>query len=428
VAKAILAILGDGDTARFIMHGSIAEALTAVAERLDAEGELRAAEGLVFVLRKADNGSLLPAMEPLRAALVSVCRRPDPAGAARVSEAIVAAVRNPQTSVRARTLLADALVVVGRLDPAGAASLEDALVDSLIADLADAKHLPARGLLGQALASVCGRPGARRAARAAEALAAAIRDPQTPIGLLKPLAEALAAVSGQLPPTEAFSHANQAVDVLGSLWVARTGPLDRAGLAEALAALWTRLDPRDAAAHARRVAAQLEAAFRDANDDWRELYRLAEALAAVYGPLDPAERAARGNAVADVLVAALRRPRNEVGTITQLSEALATLSVHLDRAGAARMADALVTVLGDPDVQRYRFEFQEKMFKKVAARLDERDLERLLDHPLAAGRLQRVVLDVLGEAKRRRFRNTWDYLDWTGSHVNGTPVQSPDRP
>jgi hypothetical protein len=422
VAEAILAILGDGETARFIMHAGIAEALTAVAERLDARERLRTAEGLVFVLRKADNGSLLVAREPLRAALVSVCRCPNVAGAARVSKAIVAAARDPQTSVVARVLLADALVVVvGRLDPAGAGSLEDALVDSLVADLAVAKSWSDGLLLGQALSSVCGRPGARRASRAAEALAAAIRNPQTQIGLLKPLAEALAAVSGQLPPTEASSYVNQGVDVLGSLWVARTGPLDRAYLAEALAALWARLEPRDAAAHAGRVAAQLEAAFRDAKDDWHELSRLAEALAAVYGPLDPGQRAARGNAVADALVAALRRPRNDlsgdrVGILIQLSAVLATLSVHLDRPGAARVADALFTVLGDSDVQRYRFEFQNAMFKKVAARLDERDFDRLLDHPLAVGRSQRVILDVLGEAKHRHFRNTWDYLDWTESH------------
>jgi hypothetical protein len=420
-AEAILAILGDGETVvdgrKYISNETIAEALTAVAERLDAQGGLRAAEGLVFVLRKADNDSLYLTMGPLRAALVSVCRRPDAAGAARVSEAIVAAVRAPQTSVRARVLLANALVVVvGRLDPAGVASLEDALVDSLTADLADAKSLSARVLLGRALASVCGRPGARRAARAAEALAAAIRDPQTPIDSLKPLAEALAAVSGQLPLTEASSHVNQAVDVLGSLWGARTGPLNRACLAEALAALWKRLDPRDAAAHARRVAAQLETAFRDANDDSRELYRLVDALAAVYGPLDPAERAARGNAVADALVAALQRPGNRGGTNNQLSKALATLSVHLDRPGAARVADALFTALVAPGVQPIDFMFQESMFKEVAARLDERDLDRFLDHPVARGRLQRVILDVLGEAKHRHFRNTWHYLDWTESH------------
>jgi len=313
------------------------------------------------------------------------------------------------------------VVVAGRLNPAGAASLEDALVDSLIADLADAKHLSARELPGQALARVCGRPGARRAAQAAEALAAAIRDSQTPTGSLKPLAEALAAVSGQLPLTEASSHVNQAVDVLGSLGVARTGPLDRACVAEALAALWTRLDPRDAAAHARRVAAQLEAAFRDAKD-YRERCRLAEALSAVYGPLDSAESAARTNAVADTLVAELRRARNDVGTITQLSKALSTLCVRLDRPGAARVANALYAVQFDFDVQRATFEIHERTFKKVAARLDERELERLLDHPFAADRMRRVILDVLGEAKRHRFLNTWHYLDWTASAENATGV------
>jgi hypothetical protein len=433
-AEAMLAILGDGETlvdgTKYISIDSIAEALTAVAERLDAQGGLRAAEGLVFVLRKADNGSPRWVLAPWRAAVVSVCRRPDAAGAAHVSEAIVAAVRDPQTSLRARALLADAVVVVvGRLDPAGAAALEDALVDSLIADLADAKSLSARDCLGQALASVCGRPGARRAAQAAEALAAAIRDPQTPNDLLKPLAEALAAVSGQLPPSEASSLVNQAIDVLGSLWGVRTRAQDRACLAEALAALWTRLDPRDAAAHARSVAAQLEAAIRNTTfDDFQEPYRLVDALAAVYGPLDSTERAARANAVADALVAAFQRPRNAVSTSNQLSKALATLSVHLDRPAAARVADALFTALVDPGIDSFAFLFQEGMFKQVAARLDERDLERLLDHPLAGGRLQRVILDVLGEAKHRRFRNTWDYLDWTESHGNGTDVRSADRP
>jgi hypothetical protein len=307
------------------------------------------------------------------------------------------------------------MAVVGRLDPAGAASLEDALVDSLIADLANAKSLPARGQLGQALASVCGRPGARRPGRAAEALAAAICDPQTPIIWLKPLAEALTAVSGQLPPREASSHANQSVGALNSLWVVKTGALDRAWLAEALAVLWTRLDPKEAAAHASRMAPQLEAAIRDVNDGW-ERSRLVDALVNVYGPLDPAERAARGNAVADPLVVALQKLGNGDGTTNQLARALATLSVHLDRPAAARVADALFTALLAPDIEAIPFLFQEGLFKKVAAQLDERDLERLLGNPWAAGRLQRVILDALGEAKHRHFRNTWEYLDWTESH------------
>src|SRR5262245_60566687 len=169
---------------------------------------------------------------------------------------MTAAARDPNTSVLVRTLFADAHAeVAGRLTPDQAASLESALVDSLHEGLADAKSRQLQGFLGQALATACGRPGATGAGRAAEALAAAIRDPQTPLTTLKPLAAALAVVSGQLPPKEATSHANQAVDVLDSLWVARTAPLDRASVAEALAAVWTRLGPTDAAARAKRMAA-----------------------------------------------------------------------------------------------------------------------------------------------------------------------------
>jgi hypothetical protein len=58
------------------------------------------------------------------------------------------------------------------------------------------------------------------------------------------------------------------------------------------------------------------------------------------------------------------------------------------------------------------------MFKRIAARMDERDLERLLEHPLTANDLQRNILDILGGSKHRHFRNTWDYLEWTKSNGN----------
>src|SRR5262249_15998477 len=98
--------------------------------------------------------------------------------------------------------------------------LEDALVNSLLEGLTDTKSQQFRGFLAQALATACGRPGTTHAARAAEALGAAIRDPQTSLTILKPLAAALAVVSDRLPPEETSAHVNQAVGVLDSLWVA----------------------------------------------------------------------------------------------------------------------------------------------------------------------------------------------------------------
>ncbi|HME90496.1 MAG TPA: hypothetical protein VKE49_03680, partial [Myxococcaceae bacterium] len=429
-AEAIIAILGDSEmigSARheYISHIGIAAVLPAVVERLDPPGCLRAAEGLVLVLRKS--GNIFVTIEQLRTALVSLCRRLDAAGAARVTDAMVAAVRDPETSVDVRTLFADALVALSQLDPAQAAALESALVDSLIGNLADARSLLVVPRLARALGSVCGRPGAKRTARAAEALSAAIRDPKTPLELLKPLAAALAVVNGQLPSGEAAAHARQVVDVLGSLWVARTKPLERASLAEAMAALWPRLTPTEAAAHARRVSAELEEAFRDPKASPIEVARLMEALTEVWTYLDPAERVVRANSAGDTLIAAIRRPRNDAVTVGPLSQALTTLCASLDRPGVVRVARVQITVFSDLNTERYRnaFHLIQNQFKQVAARLDERELQQLLEHPLAAGRLQRTILDVLGGLKHRSFRNTWDYLDGIASNGNGTVVQSP---
>jgi hypothetical protein len=439
-AGEILAMLGDSHTVggikvEFISNPSTASLLTKVAGGLDAPGARRAAEGLVLVLRNA--GDIVVSLAELRAALVAVCGRLDAAGVAGVAEALVAAARDTKTSALARALFADALAALAdRLTPEQAASLESVLVDSLVADLADAKPPYSRAALGQALAAASGRPGATGAARAADALVAAIRDPVTPPVTLKPLAAALAAVVGQLPPREASSQVKRAVDALDSLWAAKAASAERAPVVEAQAAVWTRLDPADAADRAKRAAADLEGALRDPKAAPNQSYGPAIALSAVYDHFDPAERDARAIAAADALVAALRKPKNNWYTIGQLSDALVTLCAPLGRPGAVRAADTLLAFLDDPNAQldvprvalgayQDRFALFEKAFKKAAARLDERDLRRLLEHYLAAGRLQRTLLDALPAPKNRSFRNTWDYLDSTEPNGNGTDGLSP---
>jgi serine/threonine protein kinase len=61
---------------------------------------------------------------------------------------------------------------------------------------------------------------------------------------------------------------------------------------------------------------------------------------------------------------------------------------NLDRPGDVRIADALLAVLDDPNVQPTNY----LLFEMIAPRLDKRDLRRLLEHPLAAGRLQEPLL------------------------------------
>jgi hypothetical protein len=423
VADALIAMLGEsymtgGIRTKFIESFSIPEDLARVAERLDAADGLRAAEALIPLLKNADN---FANVEPLRKALVGVCRRLDADGARRVADAIAVAVQDPKTAVLARALLATGFaVVVDKLEPDKAASVEVAIVDMLVVNLADVKPMLARRQLAEALASLCGRPGTKSTNRAAEALTAAIRDPQTSLALIKPFAAALAVVSGQLPPEQASSHASKAVEALDSLWIGRTKHLERASLAQATVELWTRLGSPETAALAKKMAVDLGEALKDAKAEPHELSILSQALTAVCSRLDPAEAEACINSAVDILVARFRKPKNTVQSSAPLTEALATLGLRLDRNGLARVADTLFAALGDSDVPLFGLEIHVNKFKKIAARMEERDLERLLEQPLTAGTMQRAVLDVLGESKNRHFQNTWDYLDWKKPNGNGT--------
>jgi hypothetical protein len=431
VADAILAILGDSETIGFInsallLHKDVADVLTAVTERLDARGNLRAAEELIRVLRKADDRLVPP--EELKMVLLSVSRRLDAAGTGRVAEAVIAAVGDPETSVEGRTAFAGFLVAVGdRLDPARAEFLERALVDSLLADLANVKpsRLPSGIRLCQSLSAVCRRPGTQSAVRATGALTEIICNPQTPIEMLEPLVTALVQVGGQMPREEATARVNRAIAVLDTLWRTRTKPLERVVVARALTAAWKGLGTTEASDRARRVVADLEDLTGDPKLVPFEHSRLPLALAAAYEHLEPAEKAARANrhlaAHAKTLLAALRNSKLDFAT-GQLAGALVVICVHLDRPEAGRVFDALLTVLNDPERDRYPLAFHKEMIKKAIVRLDEADLRRILGHLHAAGHLQRVILDALGEAKQCSFRNTWDYLDRTASHENATSV------
>jgi hypothetical protein len=411
VAEAVAVAARDPKTAapaRVIL----ADAPAALTDRLTPDQTASLESALVDGLL-ADLAQAQPPLDRglLGRALAAACGRPGTANVARAAEALVAATRDLQTPPAELKPLAEALAaLLGQLPPEKAAAHANQALDTLNSRWVARKAPPDRAMVADALGAVCGHLGTANAARAAEALVAAIRDPGTPLIALKPLAGALAAALGQLPPKEAAAHANQAAHVLDSLWAARTAPPDRVALAEALAAVWTRLDPADAAARARRVAADLEGELRDPRTAAIRFSALATALSAVYNHLDPAERKGRAKAAADTLTAGLRSFKINLVTITQRWDALATLCGHLDRP-----ADTLFPVLDDPNIQQVPSSAFETVFQKIATRLGERDLRRLLEHPLVAGRLQRILLDALAGPKNRSFRNTWDYLDATGA-------------
>jgi hypothetical protein len=137
---------------------------------------------------------------------------------------------------------------------------------------------------------VSGRLDAAGAAKAADALIAALRDPKTSSDALYLLAEALGAVSGRLDAATAAAHAAKAADVL----VAR---------------------------------------MRDPKTPPNVLYLLALALRRVSGRLDAAGAAK----AADVLVAALGDPRTPTNALSDLAQALKTVGARLGPHGIVRV-------------------------------------------------------------------------------------------
>jgi hypothetical protein len=431
VADAVLAVLNDseaiGPVQSELAEKACAEVLISLADRLDGPRNCRAAGVLVRVLQKARGGSM--SAEQLGSALASVCRRLDAVGVAQVAEALAAAVRDPATSVEARTAFAGALVAVGdRLDTARADSLRRSLVDSFLADLADVKSLrvPSAGPLCRSLAAVCKPAGAKSATRAADALAATIRNPQIPVEVLEPLVTALVAVGGQLPTEEAAARVNGSITLLDTLWRTRTKPAERLALAEALAAAWAGVGPAEGAEHAARTAADLEVLVRDPKIALFRAGRFPRMILAVCGHLGPAERVARANALlaayANTLLTALRDSKSDPVTALWSSESLVALCVHLDRPEAVRVFETLLATLNDPDKERYSSVFRQEVCKKAVVGMEEADLRRILGHLLAVDGLQRVILDTLGEARHCAFRNTWDYLDRTTPQENAAGV------
>src|SRR5262249_30997230 len=154
-----------------------------------------------------------------------------------------------------------------------------------VTDLANAKPIILRMELAKALGSVGGRKGATSANRAAEALTAAILDPDAQLSNLKQFTSALASVSGQLPPKQAAAHASKAAEALDSRWAAKTNQQERGFLAQIMAEAWAHLSSHERAARARRMAADLGDALQDKKADKFELKAHADALVAVCGAL-----------------------------------------------------------------------------------------------------------------------------------------------
>ena len=117
----------------------------------------------------------------------------------------------------------------------------------------------------------------------------------------------------------------------------------------------------------------------------------------------------------------MAKTRN-VSQLRYLAQALDAVAGRLEAGPAGKAAQALTAAMAqttDPSQRAYLAQG----LGAVAGRLSTPDIVQMLGHPFMVGEARRALLDVLGQRTRRRFVNTWDFLDWAAA--NGVDPRPP---
>jgi hypothetical protein len=152
--------------------------------------------------------------------------------------------------------------------------------------------------------------------------------------------------------------------------------------------------------------------------------KLARELHRLEAPLDPA----MARKIFETLLALLDTPYG-FSSLEEITLALLEWSARLDEAmtvaAAQKSARMLLTALSRAQGQQVDSSTFVRALQAVCHRLSSRELALLLEHPLAAGLAQRVLLEALGDRSRRDFRNPWHFLEWTQSNGVALVPSSP---
>jgi hypothetical protein len=273
-------------------------------------------------------------------------------------------------------------------------------VEPLVLALEDPNETDSHRLssLGQALAALAPRLGAKDAAGFADGLAKALENPkETDSDRLSSLEQALAALAPRLGAKDAADFADGLAKALED--PKETDSHRLSSLGQALAALAPRLGAKDAADFADGLAKALEDPKETDSDRLSSLGQALAALAPRLGAKDAAD-------FADGLAKVLENPKEtDSDRLSSLGQALAALAPRLGANDAASYAGRasrvlLVKALVDPITKSWWYE-SGKPLTALAPRLDTKavasladPLKKALDNPKV---LDLEQLDTLGE-------------------------------
>jgi hypothetical protein len=390
---------------------------TAARLGLRADHVIQAAVGLDAKQRERAERLLVARLQDARAGqeVAEACARlatglntQNRALAGAAAQALTAAMAKEE-SPYALSRLAQALgAVSGRLEAGEASRQAGQAAQALTAALAKTTDLLDLSYLAEGLGAVAGRLEAGPAGKAAQALTAAMAKATNPYQL-EYLARGLGAVAGRLEA----GQAGQAAEALTAAMATEKDPFQLGFLAQGLGAVAGRLEAGPAARQAGQAAEALTAAMAKTTDP-KALYSLAEGLGAVAGRLEAGPAARQAGQAAQALTAALAQETNPDAR-AGLAQALGSVSGRLEAGQAGQAAQALTAALAQ-ETNPVALSYRTRGLGAVAGRLSTPDIVRALGHPFMVGEARRALLDVLGQRTRRRFVNTWDFLDWAAAN------------
>jgi tRNA A-37 threonylcarbamoyl transferase component Bud32 len=297
------------------------------------------------------------ALTTLANGLSGVAARLEAQDAAQAAHPLVRAMKATKNP-RALRLLAQALsAVVARMEPKEAANVTGEATTALVHAVKDTKGDDDMFLLAQGLEAVAARMNPKDAGQAASALIQAIKDVKRSSPVSSP-AQALAAVARRMEPPDGATILAQAM----------LDTKDRYGLhslAQGLAAVAARMEAKDAATILLHVLKDIEEPL--------SLSSLALGLASVADRMEDKDAATATAEAATAVIRAINKNVNNLRDLSELCHALSAVAARMEGPDAARTAAALARTIKGAKTTPYAVQYLTYALSAVAPRLQPQD-------------------------------------------------------
>ncbi len=422
--------------------GLYMNAVEAIGARLDSAGASRTADALVAA---AINAPFLILHSHLARGLRSLSGRLEPISARKTASRLMDAMTKAKDET-SRLHLTDAILVLGsHIDDAVANALVARGVEFLTHGASDPRNIAELAHHARILRAMFPRMGAPAVRQTADALVAAMIHPNG-LAVVAELAEEFIAFTARLDRATAAAGVRKVADAIVASLATPKNSFVVQSLASGFAVVMPLLDETTATLYAGKLANALLEAIKDVPKrdtnaggvdiydpaDIQSLVPLARCLGMIGDKLDP-EHAGKA---ADEIVYMMRlhpalnipksaqnflpnlNPARNTQNLFILTGALKAVSSRLDETRGNAIADSLTDAICKTAmaIDQFNSSSQTQTLKTVVTPLGTRGIVRALRHPLAAGPVQRSLLELLEKPTRRGFRCTWQFIDWAESN------------